>query len=930
MIKTNDKWWDSGLQRQAQRSFVLAGSVLAGSCLLLLCFTGFVSIEPLLAQTPIFNEHRTFGSALDCTYSLAVGDMDGDGRIDIVSGNTRSLCDQELPLDQQDAVARNQKIGRQNGFFPKESLREVGPATRNTLDTAVGDLNGDGALDLVVGGGYIQELVPPLGEQNYIFLNDGSGNFHTASVNCAAPPANVICFGNPNEATAGVAVGDLNDDGFLDIVTSDVNPSTGRSEIKIFFNAETAPFTGTQVVDSDNASIFDPVIWFALEIALGDMNNDDRLDIIAGKAIFDVFSMGIGGAVNGLYLQGDLLSFGAPIDFGDANDITRGLALGHLDNNNYLDIVEGNGFTFREGDVLYQARPNHFYLNDNGTLTAYDLGTIDLPTLDVAVGDFNHDGYLDITAVNYTTPNEIFFNAGNATFPDTLRQTFGTGADGTVSVETADLNGNGSLDIIIGNIGQNLIYLNEQFTDFPDSTISPFGDADGRTFDVTVADVISQDGTLDIIVVSETESEIYVRQEDGSYSLHTQFATEVTPVMTRTVAAADMNNDNLIDIIVGNWGQPNKIYLNHETTPFQTNWVFDNSNGQTFDLAVADFNGDERLDIVVSNLNQTNAIFLNTADDNFETRSLASNTGKTLGIAQGDIDNDGDTDIAIGNQDFDQQNILYLNDGAGQFPQTTIDCTTSPNPAFICFGDPTDWTISLAMADVNGDASLDIIMGNMGQQNQIYINDSGSFGSDIRLFGTGGDLTYRLATTDANGDGFSDIVTANGLMVPRDPEVPIPEINVVYLNDGNGNYSSGNALALIPANDNTELNPSLAVATGDLDKNGTVDFVFGNWKAANKVFINNRRMETQLSNNPPFIEVKAPLPSSDTDSATSSTIIEERWITIPFTVLDFEGDDIGYAKFYYSQNGGDNWQTAVPSCRSLNQTFCAHPKFYMT
>ena len=84
-------------------------------------------------------------------------------------------------------------------------------------------------------------------------------------------------------------------------------------------------------------------------------------------------------------------------------------------------------------------------------------------------------------------------------------------------------------------------------------------------------------------------------------------------------------------------------------------------------------------------------------------------------------------------------------------------------------------------------ADLDIITGNESQQNVVYLNDgSGNFDwlGNARSFGAGGDSTTSLAIEDTDGDGDLDIVTGN-----------YNQQNAVYLNDGNGNFFTNSARA---------------------------------------------------------------------------------------------------------------------------------------
>ena len=184
----------------------------------------------------------------------------------------------------------------------------------------------------------------------------------------------------------------------------------------------------------------------------------------------------------------------------------------------------------------------------------------------------------------------------------------------------------------------------------------------------------------------------------------------------------------------------------------------------------------------------------------------ASDSDATRSVMWADVDNDGDLDLAVGNDGG--QNVIYLNDGSA-------DLSTTVN-----FGTGSDKTYSLAWGDMNGDGHLDLAVGNYGGQNVVYLNDgSGNLSSSLNV-GTGSDNTTSVAWADANHDGHLDLAVSND-----------GSQNVVYLNNGLGCFST-------TANFGTGSDATQSMVWGDVDNDGHLDLVVGNYEQQNQVYLN--------------------------------------------------------------------------------------------
>jgi hypothetical protein len=193
---------------------------------------GLATAGAAAAATPLFVSH-CYSYATDIQpFSVAVGDLDGDGRTDAAVACFSSTTVSVL-------------LGHADGTFGP-SVSYV--AATQPFAVAIGDLDGDGKLDLVVGSG---------ADSISVLRNLGGGVFATR-VNYAAP-----------HLPGGVALGDFNGDGRLDIVTA----NRYANSASVFLNSGTGTFpTRTDI----------SVGAYPEAIAVGDVNNDTKLDVVTG------------------------------------------------------------------------------------------------------------------------------------------------------------------------------------------------------------------------------------------------------------------------------------------------------------------------------------------------------------------------------------------------------------------------------------------------------------------------------------------------------------------------------------------------------------------------------------------------------------------------------------------------------------------------
>lgn len=480
--------------------------------------------------------------------SIAVGDINGDGLLDVITANG---------FWNTISVFRNQG-GR--------TLIQGGASVwsgNQPVAVALADLNFDGKADLVVVNAAESDLS--------VFLGRGDGTFLAATTEYAVG-------GTPSTRPV---LADFNGDGDVDVVLSD-----NQSSVVLALGSGDGTFRAVQ-----DANIVVPPgsnnLGGAISIAAADFNGDGVSDFVVGQSSTSpglgilVFLTNTGGNLKPgvVYAAGDALSY---------------VATGDLNRDGKGDIVASNWATATVEVLLG---------NGDGTFGAPT--SIALPGIanGLVIADLNGDGWPDVALIGQDASVYILLNDGTGAL--TLAGTYPISGSGYKLV-AADINNDGKIDLGIAMTSTSSIAIllgngNGTFSSAPDydTTLpSPYG--------IGVGD-LNKDGFQDLVVTSPATGWIAIAlgRGDGSFNAPITYAatsseSQLSPVPGEVVMS-DINGDGNLDIVFPNSGYGTIAVLLGDGSGTAFYGPYESAaGGGAFALAVADLNKDGLPDVVTA------------------------------------------------------------------------------------------------------------------------------------------------------------------------------------------------------------------------------------------------------------------------------------------------------------------------------------------
>jgi gliding motility-associated-like protein len=348
--------------------------------------------------------------------------------------------------------------------------------------------------------------------------------------------------------------------------------------------------------------------------------------------------------------------------------------------------------------------------------------------------DYNNDGFLDVqvNSSSAAIKNQLFYS-NSGVFFNNVTATNAAGLDDVNKDRSAvagDFNLDGNMDFAVSAFDRIEIWLNKgplaspaysfgNATQAPNQSITSI--PGGLASEGMVLIDFDNDGDLDIIVDNQNFG-VDILANNGSGNFTAVVATTGLPNAGTNgdfAGAADFNNDGYVDVCIRRGGDAD-IYLNNGNSTFSANAFNETaSNGNKGGVCWADFDSDGDLDLVWTD-GGTNQIWRNNSGTFVATGEPSASSGVNLsganidGCTAGDVDNDGDIDLFLGN--IHTESYLFLNNGGSSmsFTRPTAPLNLNINPG----GD----TEGVSFVDYDNDGDLDLYVSMASANNQMWNN----------------------------------------------------------------------------------------------------------------------------------------------------------------------------------------------------------------
>ncbi len=559
--------------------------------------------------------------------SVAAGDFNGDGNIDLVVAAQAGSANVLL------------LTGTGTGTFGAAQPVATLPSNIFPRSVTAADFNGDGHLDLV--------LTTYAGL--YILLGNGAGSFTLGPLISLASP---VTF---------AAVGDFNLDGKPDLAVASPNNSTV-----------------SVLLGQGDGSFETPIAYLGPTdvsyLVITDVNGDGKPDIAVAQGTPSLFTADDGsGNIATLIGNGDGTFQGSR--FYSAGPDATSIVSADLNGDGKPDLIVSSSVTSFGGSAGQVTTTFNAFLNQgNGTFSAPIPGTSTTLGTNLATADFNGDGKQDLAIAGANV--SVLFGKGDGTFsPGTLIP----GVSSAGIVVAGDFNGDGKPDLIVGSSTAGFlpgpagvaISINNGNGTFASPAnlggVTPIAITSGNPISAInpaaiVAADFNRDGKLDIAVADSGQAFdasqpggliVFLGNGNGTFQNGAELPVGVNPY---SIAVGDLNGDGIPDMALSSGGTLAPTDSGYEVAvligigdgTFKPAAFYPTDFGPA-GIAIADMNGDGKPDLIVMHCcgDVSPTYLIGNGDGTFQTEAGFKAGASPSGVIAADLNGDGKPDLAV-------------------------------------------------------------------------------------------------------------------------------------------------------------------------------------------------------------------------------------------------------------------------------------------